>query len=148
VDGYTADDFRSAIEALPQEGLQEAAQALSQALEGAGDQREDYWRNRVQRFWQHVWPKSRNLASISIAESLTRLSIAAGTEFPSALTALQDWLLPIERPHYVVHRLHESGLCGRFPGDALQLLNAVINDQQWAPRDLGRCLDAIAQAAP
>jgi hypothetical protein len=43
-------DFQSAIGALPQEGLQEAAQALSQALVGAGEQREDYWKNRIQPF--------------------------------------------------------------------------------------------------
>jgi hypothetical protein len=148
VDGYTAQDFRTAVYALSQEGLQKVAQALSQALEGAGDQREDYWRNRIQPFWQDVWPKSRDLATNSISESLTRLCIAAGAEFPSALMAVQDWLKPIEHPHYVVDRLHESGLCNRFPTDALLLLNAVIDDQQWAPLELGQCLDAIMQAAP
>jgi len=91
------------------------AQALSQALEGAGEQREDYWKNRVRPFWQEVWPKSRNLASNSIAESLAVLSIAAGGEFPSALAAVVDWLRPIEHLHYVVHKLDESGLCARFP---------------------------------
>ena len=147
-EGYTVDEFRSAIGALPQEGLEECAQALSQALEGAADQREDYWKNRVQPFWQHVWPKSRDLATPRIAESLTRLAIAARSEFPAALIAVQDWLQPIEHPDYVVHRLHESGLCARFPDDALRLLNAVIADQQWAPRDLGQCLDKIEQVAP
>ncbi|MGE3151856.1 MAG: anti-phage defense-associated sirtuin Dsr1 [Nitrospiraceae bacterium] len=147
-EGYTVDEFRSAIGALPQEGLEECAQALSQALEGAADQREDYWKNRVQPFWQHVWPKSRNLATPRIGESLTRLIIAARTEFPAALTAVQDWLQPIEHPHYVVHRLHESGLSARFPADALRLLDAVIGDQQWAPPELGQCLDEIVQAAP
>jgi hypothetical protein len=76
VDGYTVEDFQAAIGALQQEGLQEAAQALSQALEGAGEQREEYWKNRIQPFWQHVWPKSRDLASNGIAESLARMSIA------------------------------------------------------------------------
>jgi hypothetical protein len=147
-EGYTADEFRSAIGALPQEGLEECAQALSQALEGAADQREDYWKNRVQPFWQHVWPKSRDLATWRIAESLTRLIIAARGEFPAALAAVQDWLQPIEHLHYVVHLLHESGLCRRFPAEALRLLNAVIADQQWAPRKLGQCLDEIVQAAP
>jgi hypothetical protein len=147
-DGYTVDEFRAAIGALPQEGLEECAQALSQALEGAADQREDYWKNRVQPFWQHVWPKSRELATQRIAESLTRLIIAAGSEFPVALAAMQDWLQPIEHPHYVVHLLHESGLCSRYPADALHLLDAVIADQQWAPRELGQCLDEIEQAAP
>jgi hypothetical protein len=147
-EGYTSEEFRSAIGALPQEGLEECAQALSQALEGASDQREEYWKNRIQPFWQHVWPKSRDLATPRIAESLTRLIIAARSEFPVALTAVQDWLRPIEHPHYVVHLLHESGLCNRFAADALRMLDAVIDDQQWAPRELGQCLDGIVQAAP
>jgi hypothetical protein len=147
-EGYTVDEFRSAIGALPQEGLEESAQAFSQAVEGAADQREDYWKNRAQPFWQQVWPKSRELATPRIAESLTRLVIAARGEFPAALAAAQDWLQPIEHPDYVVHLLHESGLCRRFPMEALLLLNAVIADQQWAPRELGQCLDEIVQSVP
>lgn len=147
-DGYTIDDFRSALGVLPQDGLEESAQALSQALEGAADQREDYWKSRVQPFWQQVWPKSRDLANPRISESLARLTIAARSEFSAALAAVQDWLRPIEHPHYVVHLLHESGLCSRFPTNALGLLNFVIANQQWIPDDLGRCLDVIMQAAP
>ena len=147
-EGYTVEEFRSAIGALPQEGLEESAQALSQALEGAADQREDYWRNRAQPFWQQIWPKSRDLATRRIAESLTRMVIAARGEFPAAMAAVQDWLQPIEHPHYVVHLLHESGLCSRYPADVLSLLNAVIADQQWGPQELGQCLDQIVQAAP
>ena len=147
-EGYTADEFRSAIGALPQEGLEESAQVLSQALEGAADRREDYWKNRAQPFWRQIWPKSREFATPRIAESLTRLVIAARGEFPAALAAVQDWLQPIEHPDYVVHLLHESGLCKQFPADALLLLNAVITDQPWLPRELGQCLDEIVQAAP
>jgi hypothetical protein len=147
-EGYTVEEFRSAIGALPQEGLEESAQALSQALEGAADQGEDYWRNRAQPFWQQIWPKSRDLATRRIAESLTRMVIAARGEFPTALAAVREWLQPIEHPHYVVHLLHESGLCSGHPADALSLLNAVIADQQWGPRELGQCLDQIVQAAP
>jgi hypothetical protein len=92
--------------------------------------------------------KIRDLAAPHIAESLTRLAIAARGEFPAVLTAVQDWLQPIEHPHYVVHLLHESGLCDRFPAEALLMLNIVIADQQWAPRELDQCLDEIVQAAP
>jgi hypothetical protein len=147
-EGYTIDEFRSALGSLPQEGLEEAAQALSQALEGAGDQREDYWQNRAHPFWQQIWPKSRDLPTPRIAESLTRLVIAARGEFPAALAAVQDWLQQIEHPHYVVHLLYESGLCSRYPLDALNLLDAVIADQQWPPQEFGQCLDEIRQAAP
>ncbi len=148
VDGYSPEDFQAAIGALPQDGLNEVAQALSQALESAGEQREDYWRNRVQPFWHRVWPKSRDLVSKSIAESLTQLSIAARGEFPAALAAIIDWLRPIEHPHYVVGLLHKSGLASRFPNDTLQLLNAIIDDQPWAPRELKECLDSISNAVP
>jgi hypothetical protein len=147
-EGYSVDEFRSAIGALPREGLEQSAQALAQALEGAADRREDYWKNRVRPFWQQVWPKSRELAIPRIAESLTRLVIAAGGEFPAALAAVQHWLQPIEYPHYVVNLLHKSGLCRRFPAEALLLLNTVIADQQWAPEELAQCLDEIAEATP
>jgi hypothetical protein len=146
IDGYTTEDLRAALAALPQEGREKSAQALTQALEGAADQREEYWRNRVQPFWQHVWPKSRDLATPRIAESLARLSIAAGAEFPAALTVVRDWLRPIENPHFIIHRLHEAGVCGRFPDDALRLLELIIDDQPWGSRELGQCLDLIAQA--
>lgn len=147
-EGYTVEEFRSAFASLPQEGLEEAAQALSQALEGAGDQREDYWKNRAQPFWQQIWPKTRDLGTQRIAASLTRLAIATRGEFPKALAAVQDWLKPIEHPHYVVHLLKESGLCRRYPVDALHSLDVVIADQPWAPGDLGQCLDEILQSAP
>lgn len=148
VDGYTAEEWRAAIAALPQEGLQESAQALSQALEGAADKREEYWKNRIQPFWRDVWPKSRDLATPNIAESLAQLCIAAGSEFPGALTAVLDWLRPIEHPHFVIHRLHEAGLCGRFPIHALRLLGAIVTDQPWDAAELGQCLELIVHANP
>lgn len=147
-EGYSVDEFRTAFAALPQEGLQESAQSLFQALEGAAEQREDYWKNRVQPLWQQVWPKSRDLASSKIAESLSRLAIAARGEFPAALAAVKDWLQAIEDPYFIVHLLNESGLCRRFPKDALVLLDALISEPRWAPRDLGQCLSSIVQSDP
>ena len=146
VEGYTSSDFQTAIGALPQQGLEEVARTLQQALESAGEQREDYWENRVQPFWHQVWPKSRDLASSSIANSLALLSIAARSEFPSAVVLVLDWLRPIEHPDYIVQKLHESGLCARFPETALNFLDAIVNDQPWAPRELGQCLEATAKA--
>ncbi len=148
IEGYTSADFQAAIGELPQQGLEEVARALPQALESAGEQREDYWKNRVQPFWQQVWPKSRDLASDSIVNSLALLSVVAGGEFPSAVALVSDWLRPLDHPDYVVHKLHEAGLCARFAKTALCFLDAIINDQPWAPRELPHCLEAIAQAKP
>ena len=148
VDGYTAEDWRTAFGSLPKQGLGESAEALAQALEGAADQREEYWSNRIQPFWLDVWPKSRDLATPRIAEPLARLSIAAGSKFPAALTAVLDWLQPVEYPYYVIRRLHESGSCGRFPVHALRLLAAIVDDQPSCAPELGKCLDLVVQADP
>jgi len=148
IEGYTTEEFRGMFDALPQEGLEEAAQALSQALEGATDQRESYWKNRVQPFWQHVWPKSRDRATPKVSEALTRLIIAAGSKFSETVDAMHGWLQPIEHPFYVVSELHKSNLCNQFPKDALRFLDVVIDTQQWAPPELEQCLDRLVQASP
>lgn len=147
-EGYSEEEFRSAIAKLPSEGLAESAQAIYQALASADGQREDYWRNRAQPFWQKVWPKLRGLATPKIAEPLILMAIAARGEFPSALTAILDWVKPIEYPHTVVLSLQKSGLCGRFPAEVLMLLNVLIDDQRWGAREVGQCLDKIEEAAP
>lgn len=148
-DTFTILELASAVCALPSEGLREAAEALTRALESAGDRREDYWKNRIQPFWKRIWPKSNDRASDTNAESLSRLCIAAADEFPSAITVVGNWLRTVEHPDYVIHRLHESGLCTRFPEHSLQLLNTILADQpSWLHSDLRHCLNAIAQAAP
>ncbi len=148
IESFTLEDFRTAISALPQEGLERCAQALYQSLEGSGDQREDYWQNRVQPFWQSVWPKSRDLATKQISESLVRMSIAARSEFPAAFSMVRDWIQPLEHPHYIVQLLNESGLHERFPQDTLHLLGTVITELQWPLQELSSCLDKIVKIAP
>ncbi len=144
-DGYTASEFQTAIGALPQEGLKKTAHILWQALEASGEQREDYWRNRILPFWQKIWPKSGDRASKSIAGLLAQMAIAARGEFPSALDTVYSWLEPNGFPQYPVHLLDKSGLCARFPKDALRLLDAIIGDSQWVSSELGACLEAIKQ---
>lgn len=148
-DTFTVAQLATAVRALPADGLRESAQALVLALEGAGDQREDYWKNRVLPFWEKIWPKSNDQASNANAESLARLCVAAGDEFPSAMAAVGNWLRVAQHPNYVIHRLQESGLPARFPEDALRLLFTILGAQpSWLPSELRQCLDAIAQASP
>lgn len=145
-DTFTTDELHDATLALPPTGLQEAAQALVRSLEGTSEQRESHWTNRIGPYWHKIWPKSRQLASKAIAEQLARLAIAAGDALPAAVTSLRDWLQPFEFPHYVIHRLHASGLCARHPRETLTLLGAIIADQPWPGPELRLCLDAIAEA--
>ena len=144
-----AKEFQSAFKALSlfQEGLQEVARTLSQALESAGAQREDYWVNRIEPFWQNIWPKSLDLVSDGITDPLVLMSIAAGEKFPDAVKLIHDWLRPPEYPHHIVHWLQESDVCAKFPNEALRLLDAVISNQPSLP-GLAECLTDILQAMP
>ena len=117
-------------------------------MEGAAEQKEIYWENRVLPFWRDVWPKSKQLVSASIASSLASLAIASGEKFPAALASVQDWLLPIEHPHSLLHEMNESTVCTDYPAEALLLLSLTIEDQSWIPSDLTSCLSKIIQAAP
>ncbi|MCC7334759.1 MAG: SIR2 family protein [Pirellulaceae bacterium] len=140
--------FANALLALPPEGLLAAANGMTQLLEGAGDQREDYWTNRILPFWKELWPKSVNLISEGLADSLARLCIAARKQFPQALSTVRAWLIPIEHADLVVRILDESQLPTVFPADTLELLDAVVGDNSLAPLDLDSCLRKVVAADP
>lgn len=148
-DTFTIAELAGATRSLPPDGLHDSAQALVRALEGAGDQRADYWSNRVAPYLHTIWPKTRDNMSPTIAESLGRLCVAAHDAFPEALALLRAWLQLPANPNYLVRRLRESDLCGRFPEQALDYLDLMIGDQSpLLARDLGACLEAIRAAAP
>lgn len=147
-DTFTSDELRQAIAALPDEGLCRAANTLTQALQGAAERKNAYWQEKIVPSWQALWPKEQARITSGLAEELAELAIAAGEQFPAAMAMLQEWLVPFRHSDRVVIHLRESGLCGRFPEEALQLLARIIDQTDRAPLELGRCLTAIVGAAP
>lgn len=148
-DTFTVAELAGATHVLPPDGLHETAQTLARALEGAGEQRADYWTNRVTPYFHAIWPKTRDNASPAIAESLGRLCVAAQDRFPDALVLLRPWLQSLARPNFLVHLLHQANLCGKFPEQALDFLDRVIGGEvSWSPSELGACLEKIATASP
>jgi hypothetical protein len=146
-DIFTTKELASVTQNLPAEGLQSAAQALVRALEGAGEQREEYWLNRVLPYLKSIWPKSRNVKTPAISERLGRLCVAAREAFPDALKTLRYWLQPIERATYLIHLLNDAKLCQKFPSEALAFLNEIIGENpQWLPEELMQCLEDIGNA--
>lgn len=120
-----------------------------EALEGAGEQRAEYWHNRILLYWRSIWPKSRAYKTQALSVSLAELCIAAREAFPQALEELRDWLQPVEGPDSVVHRLNQSELSSRYPAAALDFLNLVLDAHaQWPPLDLDKCLNDIETAEP
>ena len=144
---FTRKELAYATGALPVEGLQGTAQTLVLALEGAGEQREAYWHNRVLPYFKFIWPKSVDVITPAISESFARLCIEAREAFPEAFGQLKHWLKPVNHPDYLIDRLSESTIPRQFPTETLMFLNSIIGDDaQWLPQELGQCLEEIKRA--
>lgn len=148
-DTFSVAELATAMSALPADALGKSAQALARAIEGAGDQREEYWRNRILPFLRSIWPKSLNLISAATAEGFARLCIASKELFPQVVEEVKHWLKALPHPDFVVHLLSESGLIERFPEASLAFLDATVGDDaQWMPRDLATSVEEIGRASP
>jgi hypothetical protein len=75
---------RAAMATLPNEGLRRSALTVVDALQGAGEQRSEYWRNRAKSFIEQIWPQDEDRRSPAISEAFARMSIASGDAFPVA----------------------------------------------------------------
>jgi hypothetical protein len=148
-DTFTTDELKEATQALPDEGRQEAVRTLVAALEGAGEQRSEYWYNRIRPYLKDIWPQSRAYKTPALSESLSRLCIAAGEQFPQALEELRPWLQAIESTDLIVHRLDQEKLSHRYPTATLNFLDIIVSPHaRWPPHDLSNCLNAIKAADP
>ncbi|MBB3291415.1 hypothetical protein FHT39_000054 [Mitsuaria sp. BK045] len=147
-EGFDTNELRLAITSLPPEGLHRVAATLAHAQEGAGERREEYWQTKILPFWKDIWPKDKNYASEAVSSHIANLIIATGGRFPEALHAIRDWLVPLERPHFALRKLGQSGLPTRFPAESLQLIDVLVKELKWDARDLEKCLDFIEAARP
>jgi len=148
-DYFTIKELGDATRQLPPKGLASAAQALTRMLESAGDQRGDYWNNRVSPYLRKIWPKSRDLITPEISKNLAHLCVTAGEMFPDAWKELQHWIEPVECTDYAVHSMNKTKICEQYPKESLAFLNAVVGEKgTWYINELQQCLDDIRQANP
>lgn len=145
-DTFTTEELAEATKSMGPSGLERVTAALTRALEGAGDQRSEYWQKRLVPYFDSIWPQSNELISPEISEGLARLCVAARDEFPRALEKLRAWLTPVRYPDFPISRLYEAELCKRFPEDALTFLDAIVGQEaQWLPEELRQCLNDTKQ---
>ncbi len=148
-DTFNKKELRDATQFMPEVGLQYTLQAIIRAIEGATDQRGQYWRNRILPYLKSIWPQHRNVMTPAISTCFARLCVAAQEAFPEAVVELKHWLQPVEQPNNIIRLLKEADLCQQFPGEALTFLKEVISeDTQWLPKTFKQCLDDIGNADP
>ncbi|MBF2753683.1 MAG: hypothetical protein ISN29_00240 [Gammaproteobacteria bacterium AqS3] len=149
-------ELAEATRLLPPDGLQKVTQTLVRTLRDAGDQRADYWLNRIAPYLKAIWPENPgNLTPdehADISEGLGRLCVAAHENFPEALNLLRDWLVPItaDVPSDQIYELHKSELCGIKPAETLDFLALIIDAKvpQISKGHLKDCLEMIVRVQP
>ena len=148
-DVFSTVELRNATRALPQEGLDEAAETVAGSLESAADRRTEHWKESVAPYLRNIWPKTKNKGSKSIAEHFAHVCIAAAGAFREALGLVEAWLQPLDYTDMILEGPVEAKICDPFPDEALTFLNAISDDQtDWTPEKLQGCLIAIRTKAP
>lgn len=148
-DTFTNSELAAATAELPADGLSDIASTLVRALESAGEQKVEYWDNRVSVYLKTIWPKSKDVATPRIAEHFAHLCIAAGVRFPEAFKQLESWVNQPSNSDFICSQLNESGLCTRYPEVALNFLSKVMGEHvEWVWRYTKDCLKQIESASP
>lgn len=147
-DVFTMKELADATRLLDQDGLERGLISLVNGLQNAGEQREDYWRNRVKLYMQGVWPDEAEKTD-EVATRVAQLCVEAGKAFPEAVDEFKGWLTPVDHGNLLFDHLHERGHDKNYPDHALDFTNRLTGDElTWLPRDFKVCLDTIGEAKP
>ena len=157
-DIFSNEELIAATLRLPREGLNYVVNSLVQALAGAGEQRSNYWSNRVWPYLSSILPRSAGDISPEIWENCARLCITSGEAFPDALANLRHWLRnqtddpqKTQRVVRLLYDLREAQLCSSFPTEALEFLDSLhLNSTHMEPLkdQLLQCLNDIRSGCP
>ena len=148
-DVFQNPELALATRVLPREALEHAAETFFRAVDSAGDQRADYWRNRAAPYLKAIWPKTTDANSKTVSKNFALACIAADDAFPEALKLVRSWLRPLRYPSQFACALHKAELDTRYPEPTLELLHRVVADEVQGPcPDLSSCLDAIRVKQP
>ena len=112
------------------------------------------WPSFVKPFMTAAWPRHSRFKSDGLSRSLARLLLATGEHFPSAVTTLRPFLVPVAHLDMTVHYLRKSeagsdSLITRFPESVLTLLDALIShDHTTLPFELAEALAEVGEVKP
>lgn len=148
-DHFNIGELRETFNALPKEGLAEAAKMLARSLNSAETRRTDYWTHRVKPLIKTVWPKSHDKRTGNESAAFMELCVYAGPLFQEAVNLLNPMLVRTKHFYLPVYALTESQLATQYPLEALALLNAIVDEsEQWPPEELSTCLEQIISVKP
>lgn len=123
---FTSTELRTTIAKLPSECLESVAQALFNAAQGAGAQKDEYIEHRVIPFVRTLWPNKQEARTPETFRYFAQLCAISGSAFELAFRRLKDHLGPTEHFDYLISLLLETKLPELHPKEVLTILNSAI----------------------
>lgn len=146
----TAAEARTCLRSLDDSGRGTVAHWIEKRLEGAGEQAEHLWRDRVGPWIAEAWPKEKLLRGPRSSLNLTMAAILSRAAFPEAQKVITQFLVPLGTgSSLALQTIVQSGHLESYPHEVLDLLNIVTPDEPepwFGP--LGQCLSRIETARP
>ena len=125
-----------------------AVSVLADWLEPDEGRHEDLWRSTYSSFFSQVWPKERKYRHVLLTESLIRIAVAAGSEFPVAFQQLKPYILPLDQGSGGLYSIESSQVPENFPRDTLSLLWLVCGPQSFGSFvGMAAIIDRLIEAA-
>jgi hypothetical protein len=147
----SAQEAAEALSAASEVGRAAASQVVWRLMSGAKEKADTLWRERVDPFLRESWPRQQALRASSTSLNLALAAIYTQREFPGAVNALQDILIPTSNLGLLTHELKKENptLPDKHPVELLRLLALLLDtDCPWVDASLGESLQRVVQACP
>ena len=146
---FSSSELKEVFTKLPAECLETVAETLFRALQGSGEQQEEYLKNRVIPFVKSFWPSKPEAHAAETFRYFAQMTAVSRNGFEDAFACFKNHLGQTTDFSYLLHLLEDGGLAADHPSEILALLNATIpQDVPYLSGGLAPLLKIIQGANP
>ena len=146
---FSSKELRDVFSNLPARYLNTVAETLFRALQGAGEQQEEYLKNRVIPFVKNFWPSKPEARTEITFRYFAQMAAVSRKGFQDAFAFFKNYLGRTTDFDYLLHLLEDGELAADHPSEILALLSATIpSDVPYLHGRLGPLLSITQRANP
>ncbi|NDW47477.1 anti-phage defense-associated sirtuin Dsr1 [Ruegeria sp. PrR005] len=146
---FSSSELKEVFTKLPAENLETVAKTLFQALQGAGEQQEEYLNNRVIPFVKSFWPSKPEARTPATFRYFAQMAAVSRNGFEEGYACFKNHLGQTSDFSYLLNLLKDGELAAKYPSEILAVLNATIPQEvPFLYGGLGPLLAIIQNANP
>ena len=123
---FSSTELKVVFSKLPAEYLNTVAATLFRALQGAGEQQEEYLKNRIIPFVKSFWPSKPEARTPETFRYFAQMAAVSRNGFEEGFACFKDHLGQTSDFSYLLNLLEDGGLAADYPSEILAVLNATI----------------------